>query len=141
MPCESVQFHRHFNARQRFAFPLLTSAFLCCSIAGQCEAEQVLCFPSPTPASPLRFCARRLFTLPFLCCTMHRPALHSFSFAMPLDAPPCRCFAEHCLPLLRHCYTFQLFADPLRCRATHRPAKPLLFFWFQNRTQPALCSS
>lgn len=152
-------FQRHFNARQRFAFPLLTSAFLCCSIAGQCEAEQVLCFPSLTPTSPLRFCARlhaspsrfdssqchcqTMLRLSFLrpCVSVRGDSLLCHSFAVPCGAALRRCFAEHCLPLLRHCYTFQLFADPLRCRDTHRPAKPSLFFWFQNRTQPALCSS
>ena len=131
-------FQRHFNARQRFSFPLLTSAFLCCSIAGQCEAEQVPCFPSLTPASPLRFCTRRLFTLPFLCPAGLRGTMplrssarpcsssRSYSFAILLKSlrpvafatrhqpSPCPCVSVRGDSLL--CHSFAILCQTVLCQ-------------------------
>jgi hypothetical protein len=52
------------------------------------------------------------------------------------------------LPLLRHCYTFQLFADPLRCRDTPRhsfaiPSTTVLCLASATHclTQPCRCFS
>lgn len=124
VPCHSIPFRS--NARQRFAFPLLTSAFLCFSIAGQCEAEQVLCFPSLTPASPLRFCARRLFTLPFLCYTLLDRTLPRLRYALlnptlPLlfrahrgDSFRYPAIACHCFSILRLRYAKHLPAAQLQ---------------------------
>ena len=217
---------------------------LCDAVAIQSSAEPLRslahlsllvhrpCFTSPTPASPLRFCARRLFTLPFHRASIHLNAIakqcfasHSsalaflcaatlyfaipsrfdssqchcqtmlrlsflrpcvsvrgdsllcHSFAIPCQTvlclasathcstQPCRCFSgrieathfdtqpsrvtvsQYFAFAMRNisqrlrCSTSSVSTFPLRCRDTHRPAKPLLFFWFQNRTQPALCSS
>lgn len=148
---------------------------LCDAVAIQSSAEPLRslaypsfsmhrpCFTSPTPASPLRFCARRLFTLhsfaiPCLTVLCLASATHC-------STRPCRCFSgrieathfdtqpsrvtvsQYFAFAMRNvsqplrCSTSSVSTFPLRCRDTHRPAKPLLFFWFQNRTQPILCSS
>lgn len=207
---------------------------LCDAVAIQSSAEPLRslahlspsvhrpCFTSPTPASPLRFCARlhaspsRFDSSQCHCQTMLRPSflcpcvsvrgdsLLCHSFAKQCTAPLCNSFAipsitdrtllchsfaipsvtlrrlasaTHCLTQPCRCFSGRIEATrsdaqpsrvtasqyfaftmqnisqrlrcsttpsstfPLRCRDTHRPAKPLLFFWFQNRTQPALCSS
>jgi hypothetical protein len=115
-----VQFHRHFNARQRFAFPLLTSAFPYCSLALPCFALRLASLPllhvSKQPAaSPLRFCARRLFTLPF-----HRASIH-------LNAIAKQCFASRFFALAFLCAATLYFAIPLLNNAPLLFATPLLY--------------
>lgn len=156
--------------------PRIALAFLC---AAPCQyiALRFISMPlpnnaSPLSPSPLRFCARRLFTLPFLCSTILRRSSPFLSFSILCYSVAARALARQChcfsrrieathfdaqpsrvtasqyfaftmrnVSQLLHFSATPVSAFPLRCRDTHRPAKPLLFFWFQNRTQPILCSS
>lgn len=128
------------------------------SLASHNIALQNRCF-APLHQAPLNIALlRRSFAIPSVTLRRLASATHCLT-------QPCRCFsgrieATHfdaqpsrgtasqyfaftmrniSQPL--HFSATPVSAFPLRCRDTHRPAKPLLFFWFQNRTQPALCSS
>ena len=140
------------------------------SLASHNIALQNRCF-APLHQAPLNCALAFLCTaFPFLALLFHSFAIQSvtlrcFASAMHCFTPPCRCFsgrieATHFDAQPSRATASQYFAFtmlnisqqlrcsttpgstfPLRCRDTHRPAKPLLFFWFQNRTQPILCSS
>jgi hypothetical protein len=99
---------------------------LCDAVAIQSSAEPLRslahlsllvhrpCFTSPTPASPLRFCARRLFTLPF-----HRASIH-------LNAIAKQCFASRSFALAFLCAATLYFAIPLLYLARPYFASPPL---------------
>lgn len=111
---------------------------LCDAVAIQSSAEPLRslahlsllvhrpCFTSPTPASPLRFCARRLFTLPFLCYTLPDHTLPRLRYALlnptlPLlfrahrgDSFRYPAIACHCFSILRLRYAKRLPAAPLQ---------------------------
>ena len=83
-----MQFHRHFNARQRFAFPLLTSAFPYCSLALPCVAPRLASLPLLPVTNPriaLAFlCAATLyFAIPLLYLARPHFALPPLRIAQP----------------------------------------------------------
>ena len=163
-----------FKAVQNHCVPWHTSASWCIALASRHQpphrpcvsvrGDSLLCHSialrfismplpnnaSPLVPSPLRFCARRLFTLhsfaiPCLTVLCLASATHCLT-------QPCRCFsgrieathfdtqpsrvtvsqyfvfAMRNVSRLLRCSTSSVSTFPLRCRDTHRPAKPLLFF-------------
>ena len=109
---------------------------LCDAVAIQSSAEPLRslaypsfsmhrpCFTSPTPASPLRFCARRLFTLPF-----HRASIH-------LNAIAKQCFASHSFALAFLCAATLYFA--FLCYTLPDRTLPRLRYALLNPTLPLL---
>lgn len=114
MPCESVQFHRHFNARQRFAFPFLTSAFPYCSLA-----SPFLCPAGLRGTMPLRSSARPFSSARSYSFAILLKSLRPVAFASRLIANPRSALALLCAATL-------YFAIPLPCPSAQRPADALL---------------
>lgn len=159
MPCESVQFHRHFNAistqdsASRFRC-YLCLAILCSSIAGQCEAEQVLCFPSLTPTSPLRFCARlhaspsrfdssqchcqTMLRLSFLrpCVSVRGDSLLCHSFAILCQTVLCLASATHCSTQPCRCFSGRIEATHFDAQPSRVTASQYFAFTEQNMSKP-----
>ena len=111
---------------------------LCDAVAIQSSAEPLRslahlsllvhrpCFTSPTPASPLRFCARRLFTLPFHRASIHLNAIAKQCFASRSFALAFLCAATLYFAFL--CYTLPDRTLPRLRYALLNPTLPLLFW-------------
>lgn len=112
MPCHSIPFHS--NARQRFAFPLLTSAFPYCSLA-----SPFLCPAGLRGTMPLRSSARPFSSARSYSFAILLKSLRPVAFASRLIANPRSALALLCAATL-------YFAMPLPCPSAQRPADALL---------------
>lgn len=156
---DSSQCHCQTMLRLSFLCPCVSvrgDSLLCHSFAKQCTAPLCNSFAIPSITDRTLLC--HSFAIPSV-------TLRRLASATHCSTQPCRCFSgrieatrsdaqpsrvtasqyfaftmQNISQRLR-CSTTPSSTFPLRCRDTHRPAKPLLFFWFQNRTQPILCSS
>ena len=107
---------------------------------------RILCYTKHNSSPPCLRYALPNSTLPLprlanLCRSGRIEATHSDAQPSRVTASQYFAFTMRNISQPLHFSTTSVSTFPLRCRDTHRPAKPLLFFWFQNRTQPILCSS
>lgn len=116
--------------------------------SSQCHCQTMRCRSAPRPCIPVRVGSLLCHSIAVPCGAGLRRCFSGHIKATRFDAQPSRvtasqyfAFTMRNVSQLLHFSATPVSAFPLRCRDTHRPAKPLLFFWFQNRTQPALCSS
>lgn len=118
-----------FKTVQNHCVPWPLPASRCIAIASRPKANPLRAFAARLHASPSRFDSSQYHCQTMLCCSVRRHCNSLRFSAIPV--------LRNALPLRLRCITTPVSAFPLRCRDTHRPAKPSLFFWFQNRTQPA----
>ena len=89
----------------------------------------------------MRFCARRLFTLPFLCWTMHRPSLHFLCCAVLRKPKPSPYFSTLCCAFAARTIARQLIAVAFPGASRRLVPMPSHRVSLFLNTSPSLCET